>query len=1029
MVAFNSNFETGWVGWYSEGYNYRIKAPGFWSVFPTVEIDQTTAAVGKASLKIGNPRGDYMYLHYPYLNLKPNTKYTLSCYAKTDTPGAVLSMRIRVYAGEDTVDKGFEIRPTTEWARYSTTIEFSKMPNFVQELWIGTPQFHTSGDDVTPITPGALWIDAVQVEEGPLSDYHMGGACEAGSKLNNQRHNRYYLGEKPSADIKVYSPVFTNGLEVSFRVEDYRHQLVREGKAPLALNGQFGEKTVDLAVSGKGYFHVFFNLVKDGKSQASWEEQFVVIEPHHPVDFDDDSYWGHHVTTFMAPANRGMVVENRIPPAEWADMAEDVGVRWHRDFSLASWGGVEQQKNDFTFSDEWVDLLTKHKIRIMPILGTQLRSSIPSWVPHGRQIKKPYPGAPKGLSLPDPDAWKKYVTTTVGHFKDRIKCWELMNEPNWEMLPEDYLELLKNTREAAKAADPSSVIVAPSSTSDFGANPMNFILDLLKMGGGKYLDVISFHFYLDYNQRKSPEACTVSTSQMCRNLQKIMDQYAPDKPAWSTEMCWYNTSDYYRSKRSKKFLGEQAVDEGQTPSVVAGYLVQNHVVNLGHGTKKYFDFTLQMMTSSSPQIPADGTPNAIMPAYCNLTWMLDKAEFLQQIALGEKVCAYAFKVKERLVTVIWTINEKKGRINLEKPNDGIRIYDMMGNECPVGETEISNSPIYLVGEKISQKDYLDALCNLQLAGLDSIEVRSVLASDGNRPSLKIFLKNLFAQPSKGRIKIAGLPEGISLLDETKEYPFEVNRTTAITVPVQLKAPVQGSLGLWVQSGEYLKNLTFAPRVAVSKKTGRPIKMDGVLSDEWKEALLFKINEKNQIAAGDVAQWAGASDLSARVFGQWEANGDLYFALEVMDQHVILSEDGSGLFTGSSVELFFDSALEKNVFENDYGEGCSQFILSPACQGKPLRLEIETAGRGKLADKSRIEAVSRMIPGGYTLEVRIPSSELGATLSSKGGILGFNVGINSAELANGKVRRKNQMIWNGKGDVFRNRSSMETLVLE
>lgn len=1057
LVKFNSNFEAGLKGWVNfkyvnnvntMGVNYPIKNPGFWEYAPPA-IDSTTAAVGKNSVIISNPYGNYRYFCYPFLALETNTKYTVSCYLKTDTPGGKVNIKVRIYAGKYSEEEGFYLEPTKEWKRYSVTIMFKKIPNAGQVLFIGTPQFEWRPEGKPgPVIPRTIWIDAVQVEEGDLTDYKMGSPYEVNSTMNNDRYNRYYPGEKQTANINVYSQASDETLEVAYQIQDYNKNVVKKGHCPLAIQNHYGAAVLDLLVDKQGYFHVFLTLKKDGKVLKEWEEQFAVIRPHKNEDFgddlcddfDDDSYWGHHLPSISVYGGYEPFLVLNVLPADAVALANDVGVRWTRDFGIGAWTGVEYEENNFTFCDEWVNLLTTHNIRIMPVLGCQLRGTFPKWALSEQKLRDPYPHPLEGnekkqLFMPKMDAWEKYIHTMVSHYKDRIHCWEIMNEPNWEMYPEDYLVLLKSAYETAKKADPDCVIVAPGSTDDFGINSMRFIEDLLKLGGGKYLDVVSFHFYLFSSRSKcSPENYPMPTSKMCNELQAVVDKYAPGKPTWSTEMSWGYSSDYYKKQSLKPDYMKRDLDPGMTPEVVAGYLVQNHTVNLGHGTKKYFDFVLEYM------VDHDYTPNAVLPAYCNMVWMLDKTKFIRQFNFGEKIRCYTFqgKVKDSYVSVIWTIDEdNKGWLNLADENKvlmagkkHITFFDMMGNIRQDARIEIGNSPIYIKGEDISLKEYLNYLERLNFSGLQTVRMGAVFSNDKTGPAIKVFLKSLFAQPVSGKIKITAVPEGMTLINNTNEYSFGPltleKQTSVIIIPVKVSGEVKGGLTV-LQVGEQIKCLQKDIRLIRSRQTDQPLKIDGDLSGkEWSSPVV--LDNREQISYGEKASWAGTDELSALVYSRWDKD-NLYFGIDVKNKDMIVTPKESDLCNASSVELFLDTGEDKDIFDNNYTERCVQFVFSPACKDYPLRIIISKEGRGKKMDKEGIEAVSRLTTDGYQMEIKMPVRKLDLDQLSKGEAIGFNVSINDAKMFQGEIKRRHQMTLNGKSEVYRYRSQMESLVCE
>jgi len=46
----------------------------------------------------------------------------------------------------------------------------------------------------------------------------------------------------------------------------------KEGNRNIDIKDHYGNCTFDLSVTGKGYFHIFFTLKKDGKIKEEWDE-------------------------------------------------------------------------------------------------------------------------------------------------------------------------------------------------------------------------------------------------------------------------------------------------------------------------------------------------------------------------------------------------------------------------------------------------------------------------------------------------------------------------------------------------------------------------------------------------------------------------------------------------------------------------------------------------------------------------------------------------------------------------------------
>ena len=219
--------------------------------------------------------------------------------------------------------------------------------------------------------------------------------------------------------------------------------------------------------------------------------------------------------------------------------AVDAGARWTR-WPLY-WYEVETQPGRlddeaYRVVDEVVERDLAHGLRINAILlGT------PHWAATGGTAAAPEPkveqkglvralgveplavsvGAspPANLHTPalNPDGtinqnnyWARFVYHTVSRYRDRVKVWELWNEPDlkteggdpvfWSGSRGDYYQLLRVGYQAAKAADPTSTVLfaglAYWSDRDFFPH----VLDLIQADPtaplhNGYFDVLPLHLY------------------------------------------------------------------------------------------------------------------------------------------------------------------------------------------------------------------------------------------------------------------------------------------------------------------------------------------------------------------------------------------------------------------------------------------------------------------------------------------------------------------------------------------------------
>lgn len=109
------------------------------------------------------------------------------------------------------------------------------------------------------------------------------------------------------------------------------------------------------------------------------------------------------------------------------------------------------------------------------------------------------PSRPKNqpFSKEEMKQWQKYVREQVRKNKNLIYFWEIWNEPGLDLFkygsPEEFVELLKNTSPIIKEENPQAKIIVTLSAE--GNDETGFEEAVIKLGGGDYFDILSFHPY------------------------------------------------------------------------------------------------------------------------------------------------------------------------------------------------------------------------------------------------------------------------------------------------------------------------------------------------------------------------------------------------------------------------------------------------------------------------------------------------------------------------------------------------------
>lgn len=440
--------------------------------------------------------------------------------------------------------------------------------------------------------------------------------------------------------------------------------------------------------------------------------------------------------------NRWEIARNRIKAADW------LGVKWHRcDFW---WSIIEPKKGQFQFSysDKAVNMLVSEDRKLMPILCYN-----PAWEPHTSPVTDE-----------QQELYAKYVYSMVNRYKDKIKDWEIWNEPNitpfWVPRPdaEHYASLLKRAYRAAKKADKDcNVIGFCTAGADFP-----FIEKVYELGGGNACDTLSYHHYNDLKDESVLE-------REIYEVKHIMNRYGDvNKKIWITEM---GLPTGFNADVIKPFYeGEQAV-----------WMVKKLLTALStRVVERVFWFTLNDWTTD-PE--ADGhwgvTDFTLLPkpsgfAYRTFMRMLGDKNYVGKIYLTDTAQCFLFsKDSNEVVGVVWT-KKRTETVRLFSEDKELKVFTLYGAPDSVfrgdyAEIELTPIPVYVHG---LNNGYL------MLASLRSTRVPLFLVP-GEKRTLKINLWNPYSRTQV--VEINGAMKGEEVTIEHAQLKLKKRATQEIDV--------------------------------------------------------------------------------------------------------------------------------------------------------------------------------------------------------------------------------------------------------
>ena len=253
----------------------------------------------------------------------------------------------------------------------------------------------------------------------------------------------------------------------------------------------------------------------------------------------------------------GMHMHHEGAPTPWPAVPFGAWRLWD---AYVSWSALEPRKGEWRFEtlDRYVATAEQHHVEVLLVLGLT-----PGWASARPNEKSGY--EPGNAAEPkDLEDWRAFVAQVAGRYKGRIGAYEIWNEPDlkqtWTGSVERMVTLTREASQVIRATDPAARIVSPAAA---GVD-VKWLAEFLAKGGGQYVDIIGYHFYVT---PKPPEAMLP----LIRKVQQTMAEHgAGSKPLWNTETGWAHP---------KPFPSEE---------LAAAYVARSYVLNWAAGVERLY---------------------------------------------------------------------------------------------------------------------------------------------------------------------------------------------------------------------------------------------------------------------------------------------------------------------------------------------------------------------------------------------------------------------------------------------------------
>ena len=676
-------------------------------------FDASTSVHGKTSLCVErtdeNPHVLSQVFMCPFRARKGKT-IVVSAYLKCDQPSAGAAIHLMGpgwgWVGREKKKRSWDFRITDQWQRVHFSVELTGK-KYGKYPYRGVHYIHLA------CSARKFWVDAVQIEEGGLTDYKPGSALDVGLALNVKR-NAFFVGEPVKMTCRLFNHSAESTFSLNVIVEDFWGRQVSGGKRPIQMSAGTELKAdmdISAAMSGVGWYRIRASL--EGKDVREEETRIFSVLRRFPMDIDPETTFHATHPSSIVTSQGGWFMKGKNPEAypslitgggaygsirEYLSFVHDTGFAFIRGHDAANyhWKNVERSPGEYAIHDHVWNALRDLGLGYMVTLGNANAWSAknysmgPAWHATEETVK----GGWFTMKVAKPEAYAAYFAAVVKHFKGRIKYYHVINEPDSGMDAKTYLKYLKAAYTAAKKVDRDCKIVGIGGTSDFGWEKLRFFRECLDLGAADYLDVIAIH-YADCMCRPGPEAYRQGPPgwQTIPAIQNMARERTGGReiPIWDTEISEPHTGSALGIPNP--FGGEIPADRPRSENAYdVMWAARSALLDYCHGVQRRFQFVFDQGANADLAYQRgvgmtyyDGTPTAVLAAYNAQAHLFLDTEPIGSFRTGphDWVWCCAIRKGERYLYALWCGDNKKRTLQLQLPA-GASVLDIFGGPRELG---------------------------------------------------------------------------------------------------------------------------------------------------------------------------------------------------------------------------------------------------------------------------------------------------------------------------------------------------------
>ncbi len=584
--------------------------------------------------------------------ITPGQEYTYSVWLRADCAPATATLAAFYFGTQTGVgSKGFNL--TTKWQRCSL--------NLTPGTASATNQILISVDATARGT--TIYADGFQLERGAAAtDYAPRYPLELSADTGQAGGNLWHWGQEVPLCIGAHAAEQTSLATVPVAVKIIGYPDVTVWQKTLNLKpGQ--PQTLPLDLPRQGLMRVELRTV-DPRLAAPQELLMAVLPPPRPTG--PESFFGTHITV------RPFFIK----------YAHQIGIKWtrfHDACVITKWGAAEPERGKRKWFDAPVDALRAAGLNIL---------ALPDWAPKW--------AATTGDMPYDLAAFEQHAEAVAEHYRDRIKHWELWNEPYMEYFfkgdQKQYSTFAAAAQRGLRKGNPEAVLIgccSPLESPDWakGIDPA------VRQG----LDIWSFHFYTSGITGGGTMPFAAELGDLRKNLADTkITEY------WNTEGTNWDVGDncFYTFMPSTPEINERAVAFGS----------RVWMEHARAGISKFFQYhthqtdTAIYFGSGKLLIGYDRSPTPAAVATAVTAWCMDGLQSVPALPLPGVVQGL-FTGPDRRCWAIYDDGGVPGQRQLslsELPADTL-VLDAMGNDPRRDGKQtwtVGMSPLFVVSTRL-----------------------------------------------------------------------------------------------------------------------------------------------------------------------------------------------------------------------------------------------------------------------------------------------------------------------------------------